>query len=246
MSADKPPVHEAWAAVMGDVQAVAKGDKSSHGNFSFRGVDAVVNAVGPALRRHGVIVVPARMAPQLRDVTTGNGKHAQECVLEIDYRIVGPAGDELTVQVAAESIDYGDKAIAQAASVALRTLYLQSLTIPTGDVDPDHTVHERTAAPPPAPKRIEGYGPDGGAWLSARRYLDLLPDDVQAKVAEYLADNLVELDNLPDDGWRKNIADRLVAAAQKYGVEPFEVDKPAEPESYPPGQEPFDTPEEAA
>lgn len=100
----------------------------------------------------------------------------------------------------------------------------------------------------PDPVTIPGYGPDGDAWLSAKHYYPLLPDEIRAKADKYMADNGYSIDSLPDDGWRKNIADRLVAAAQKYGVEPFEVDKPteAEPESYPPGHEPFDTPEEAA
>jgi len=36
--------------------------RGKHGDgFPVRGVDRVVNAVGPALRRHGVLVVPVRV-----------------------------------------------------------------------------------------------------------------------------------------------------------------------------------------
>lgn len=53
-------IHEALAHVMQDVQAVRKGELNKHGGYAFRGIDAVVNAVGPALRAHGVIVAPRR------------------------------------------------------------------------------------------------------------------------------------------------------------------------------------------
>ena len=51
-------IHEALANVMADVQSVSKSERNTHQNFSFRGIDAVLNAVGPAFRKHGVIVLP--------------------------------------------------------------------------------------------------------------------------------------------------------------------------------------------
>ena len=57
---ETPTVVQALSAVMADVRAVAKKEKntSQGGGFFFRGIDAVVNAVGPALRTHGVVVTP--------------------------------------------------------------------------------------------------------------------------------------------------------------------------------------------
>ena len=37
----------ALSAVMDDVQAVKKGDRNTQQNYNFRGIDAVINAVGP-------------------------------------------------------------------------------------------------------------------------------------------------------------------------------------------------------
>ena len=48
-------VREALRAVMKDVGAVKKGDRNTQGNFNFRGIDAVTNAVYPALVEHGVM-----------------------------------------------------------------------------------------------------------------------------------------------------------------------------------------------
>lgn len=55
MTTDALPVHAALSAVMGDVQAVRKGDRNEVQGFNFRGIDAVVNAVGPALRRRAAL-----------------------------------------------------------------------------------------------------------------------------------------------------------------------------------------------
>lgn len=150
MSAEvKPSVHEAWAAVMGDVQAVRKEDRNEQQRFFFRGIDAVMNAVGPALRRHGVICVPVRIDPQWRDATTTRDKAARECLVTVTYRVTGPAGDSFEGSAPGESLDSGDKATAKAMSVAYRTFLLQALTIPTDEPDPDESVYERAHRPPP-------------------------------------------------------------------------------------------------
>ncbi len=147
-------VHEALSAVMADVQAVGKNDRNTEQGWSFRGVDAVVNAVGPALRKHGVTIVPKLLAADRRDIVTrlknGNERIGHECVVTVEYRIIGPEGDELTGTSVGESIDYGDKGTAQAMSVAYRTWWLQLLCIPTDEPDPDEHVVERAAPQEPA------------------------------------------------------------------------------------------------
>jgi len=140
-------VHEAMAAVMEDVRAVHKDEKHGQG-WSFRGVDAVVNAVAPALRRHGVVVSPTVLSHEVSVVPSPSGK-AQRCVaLTVRYTFTGPEGDTLESVVFAEQMDGGDKAGAKAMSVALRTCLLQTLMLPTDDVDPDHDVHEVAAFDP--------------------------------------------------------------------------------------------------
>ena len=55
-------IHELLAKVMTDIPAVPKSDRNPGLNFNFRGVDAVVNAVGPVLRKHQLIgPLPTRM-----------------------------------------------------------------------------------------------------------------------------------------------------------------------------------------
>ena len=141
--ADTPTVHQALNKVMGDVQAVKKDSKNQAQKFNFRGIDAVMNAVGPALRKHGVTILPEDVDVHRSNGTTSNGKQVAEVVVKVTYRVYGPAGDSIHGKVAAEAMDFGDKAIAKAMSVAYRTFLLQALTIPTDEPDPDGEAFER-------------------------------------------------------------------------------------------------------
>lgn len=156
--ADTPTVHQALNKVMGDVQAVKKDSKNQAQRFNFRGIDAVMNAVGPALRKHGVTILPEDVDVHRSNGTTANGKQTAEVVVKVTYRVYGPGGDSIHGKVAAEAMDFGDKAIAKAMSVAYRTFLLQSLTIPTDEPDPDGESFERGV-----PNRIGGSQENRGA-----------------------------------------------------------------------------------
>lgn len=148
---DHPTIHEALSAVMGDVQAVGKTGRNQQQNYNFRGVDAVVNAVGPALRDHGVIVMPEQQSIEYRPYATKSGTQMMGCTVHVRYTFHGPAGDSLSCSVTGESSDSGDKATPKAFSVAYRTALLQALCIPTDEPDPDQTSHERATPAAPEP-----------------------------------------------------------------------------------------------
>lgn len=141
--AEQMTVHQALSKVMAEVQAVRKDSKNQAQRFNFRGIDAVMNAVGPALRKHGVVILPEEVDVHRTNGTTANGKQTAEVVVKVTYRVYGPNGDSIHGKVAAEAMDFGDKAIAKAMSVAYRTFLLQALTIPTDEPDPDSESYER-------------------------------------------------------------------------------------------------------
>lgn len=140
---DTPTVVEAISRVMGDVQAIRKADRNEQQRFLFRGIDAVMNAVGPALRAHGVVVVP--LAEELTSETyqTAKGTAMRNATIRIRWRFHGPAGDWIEAVSIGEAADSGDKAVSKAHSVAYRTVLLQALCIPTDEPDPDASSHER-------------------------------------------------------------------------------------------------------
>ena len=155
-----PPVHVAWSNAMEDLREIRKGERASGGgtNYSFRGVDTVMNACGPVFRDHGLFVLPSVREAKHRDFTSKNGTTMHEAIVTVDYTIHGPAGDTMTGCSIGESADASDKATAQAMSVAYRTFLLQAMTMPTDDPDPDNSHTDRAGpgeqvqAPQDAPK----------------------------------------------------------------------------------------------
>lgn len=142
---DKPTIYAALASVMEEVREVKKTGRNTQQQYLFRGIDAVVNAVGPVLRKHGVVVVPSVQTINYRDVQTSGGKPSRECTVTVQYRFYGPAGDFVDCVTPGESMDFGDKGAPKAMSIAFRIALLQALCLPTDDVDPDAQSYEREA-----------------------------------------------------------------------------------------------------
>lgn len=149
VSTHEIPIHRALAAVMADVRAVGKDDHNQQQGFSFRGIDATLNSVGPVLRTHGVVLLPTVEQREESEVATKSGGRSIRVVLELRVTFIGPAGDTLDVRVPGEAMDSGDKAYSKAVSVGMRTALLHTLALPTHDRDPDHDVYERADQPAP-------------------------------------------------------------------------------------------------
>lgn len=143
-------VFQAVSDVMNDVREVRKTGRNSSQNFNFRGIDAVMNAVGPKLREHGVIVTPIHADLSAVDVDAGR-KKAKDTSGIVTYRWYGPDGSYFDSQVYAEGRDYADKGGAKTMSVALRTCILQTLCLPTDDPDPDEDYIESSPAAASSP-----------------------------------------------------------------------------------------------
>jgi hypothetical protein len=128
--------------VMQEVQGVGKNDKNQSQGFNFRGIDAVLNAVGPALRKYGGFILPAIIEKSHDVVSARNGGSLNVVRLTVEFAIVGSEGEPVKGTVAAEAFDSGDKATAKAMSVALRTFLIQMLALPTDEPDPDNFSYE--------------------------------------------------------------------------------------------------------
>lgn len=162
-------IYAALAAVMADCKAVAKRDKNTHQNFMFRGIDAVVNAVGPILRTHSVVVVPNVESVHYDVVQTSTGKPATACRVLVTYTFYASDGSSLDARVAAEAWDAGDKAAPKAMSVAFRTALLQALALPTDESDPDAQTYERAPAPHREPPPREQVAAGGKGFASTKQ-----------------------------------------------------------------------------
>ena len=152
-------IQESLVEVMREISHVGKKERNQAQGFNFRGIDAVVNAVGPALRKHSVVVAPTILSADYSTVEVGkNRTPMREATLLVKYTFYGVDGDSLEAVAPGEALDSGDKATAKAMSVAFRTCLLQTLALPTDDKDPDADSYERAAAEPfltekPEPKK---------------------------------------------------------------------------------------------
>jgi hypothetical protein len=144
-------VTEAWSAVQSEIKAVGKDGRNQQQSYNFRGIDGVMNAVGPALRKHGVTITPRLHHRESSSVEVGKNRTLMaHVVVEVDYIVRGPDGDtwETPGRTPGEAMDSGDKATSKAMSVAYRTFLIQALTLPTHDIDPDAESYERSPADP--------------------------------------------------------------------------------------------------
>lgn len=162
-----PTVFEAWSNVMEEVQSISKDSRNKAQGFNFRGIDTVMNVVGPLLRKHRVVVVPGAVEESAeRYETKDKGTAMVNRVVHVDFQVYGPRGDSFIGSAFGEAADSGDKAMAKAHSVAYRTFLLQALTIPTDEPDPDASSHDRSA-PRRENRPLDDSNADGRNRLTA-------------------------------------------------------------------------------
>lgn len=177
---------EVILAVMHEVQGVGKNERNSAQGFNFRGIDAVINKVGPALRKAGGFILPEVKQSEHSIALTAKGSQVNVVHLVVQFGIYGLDGEAIVGTVAAEAMDSGDKATAKAMSVALRTFLLQVLALPTDEPDPDSFSYEASrdfAAD--AEKLALNYDVDGLRKLYSEAITAKAPQAVLDKVKEF-------------------------------------------------------------
>ena len=139
---------------MRDIGAVTKDQKNVQQGFKFRGVDQFVNALYPALIKHGVFIAPrcVKEEHQLQEVTRSSGKIGfdKHVTILMEYDFFADDGSKVTIgPIPAEGLDSGDKATNKALSAALKYALIQTFSVPTEDmVDGDADSPELGAKSP--------------------------------------------------------------------------------------------------
>ena len=148
-------IYEAISATMADIGAVGKNSKNTQQGFMFRGIDAVMNALQPAMKKNGLFVVPEVLEQTREERTTQKGALLIYSICKIKYTFYAQDGSNISAVVIGEGMDSGDKATNKAMSIAFKYACFQVFCIPTEEMqDPDAEVHE-PAPKPLNPKRAE-------------------------------------------------------------------------------------------
>ena len=138
-----PTVVQLMIDVMRRVRFVSKDQRNTEQRFDFRGIDDVINALGPAMREVGIIVLPTVEWSARASTKTTRGKDTRETTIRTRWTFYGPAGDSISAVTEGESLDAGDKGTAKAQTVAWRVAMIQAFALPTDEPDPDHDTYQR-------------------------------------------------------------------------------------------------------
>ena len=136
-------IFESINAVMSDIGAVGKTSKNQQQGFMFRGIDAVMNAINPALVKNKVFIVPEIIEQTREERTNTKGTVLIYSMCKIKYTFYAEDGSNISCVVIGEGMDTGDKATNKAMSIAFKYACFQVFCIPTEEMaDPDAECHE--------------------------------------------------------------------------------------------------------
>jgi hypothetical protein len=184
LESSEPTIFRALAAAAAAVGPVDKSDRNREQDFSYRGIERIMAAAGPALHGAGVVVVPTIVGRHVGEMARGSrGAVWRHVTLTVRYRFYGPGGDYLDAEVDGEGLDNADKATSKAMTMAYKTALLQVLGIGSGGDDPDgETPPERTSGAPQraaqAPQPAGGQGRAAGPPQSRAARLAAVEDPV--------------------------------------------------------------------
>lgn len=140
-------IFETISAVMNDIGAIGKKSKNTTQGFMFRGIDAVMNAINPALVKYKLFIVPEVLEQTREERQTTKGGTLIYSIIKVKYTFYAEDGSNISAVVIGEGMDSGDKATNKAMSIAFKYACFQVFCIPTEEmIDPDKESHEVTPA----------------------------------------------------------------------------------------------------
>lgn len=196
--------------VMKEIGFVGKDQKNQAQGFKFRGIDQFVNALYPALCKHGVFMTPrcVKEEHELKEVMRSSGKAGvdKHVTLMMEYDFFAEDGSKVTVgPVPAEGLDSGDKATNKALSAGLKYALIQTFSVPTEDMaeaDLETPVIASTAQQkaPEAPKQAPKATPSVAAASPATPAVNLVASTPVAKPSSFKAPAAPKAEAAPAKG----------------------------------------------
>ena len=165
-------IFKKMSEVMKEIGYISKDQKNQAQGFKFRGIDQFVNALYPALTKHGVFMSPECVSEhhEIKEVTRSTGKTGYDKHVNIlmKYHFFAEDGSSVVIgPIPAEALDSGDKATNKALSAALKYALIQTFSIPTEDMEDGDRVS------PEITKETSTYLIPFGQWKD--KYLHEIP-----------------------------------------------------------------------
>jgi hypothetical protein len=131
---------------------IGKTGRNEQQGYAFRGIDAIYNALAPALVEAHLIMLPTFGERIVSERVTPKGGTIFTVVLPATYALIcTDDGSKVDVHVVGEGMDSGDKATNKAMTAAHKYAAVQAFTIPFAGVDDaDQTTPPDSVPAPPA------------------------------------------------------------------------------------------------
>ncbi|MEI7341251.1 ERF family protein [Pectobacterium brasiliense] len=140
-------VYAAISAVAAELceQGIKKSkQQGSQVNYAFRGIDAVYNALAPALVKNKLLILPRCTERTSCERVSKSGGALFYITVRAEFDFVSTEDGSIhTVVTYGEAMDSGDKATNKAMSIAYKYAAFQAFCIPTEEtaIDPDAECH---------------------------------------------------------------------------------------------------------
>lgn len=127
-------IYKAIANVMQDIGAVGKDAVNGDDGYKYRSIDAVMNALNPAMVKNGVIAVPKVIESRREERAKKDGSGLIFSVVKVSYTFYAEDGSSVETIVIGEAMDDSDKSMNKAMSAAYKYACFQTFCIPTGEM----------------------------------------------------------------------------------------------------------------
>lgn len=199
---------EALAAVMHELPAIGKDEKSPEG-YNYRGIEQIAKHLQPLLAKHGVVIVPvSSFVSQHPSVAMKEGW--TDTLLDVDWRICGH-GEVIEARTQGIGRDKSDKGAAKALTQARKNLLLSLFSIAdkADDADGQTYEHDRQELEPPASQEAreamrarigelaEGDKARAAAWIQEHKVPSLIRAGATLTQLNELADYITQLTTEP-------------------------------------------------
>ena len=189
-------IYAAISGVMKDIGAVGKDSYNEQQRFKFRGIDAVMNALHPALVKNKVFVAPEVLEQTREERQSSRGSNLIYSVCKIKFTFYTEDGSSVSAVTIGEGMDSGDKATNKAMAIAFKYALFQVFCIPTEEMtDPD------AESPETAPK--------GSQKVQSEPYIS----EAEQKILEGLCNQIGMNPSTAFKGWPRLTNEQYVQAS---------------------------------
>ena len=155
-----PSVYGAINAITAEIATcgIPKRRFNEAGDYSYRSIDDVLNALAPLLAKHRLCVLPAAISRETAERASETGELLIATTLRVRFTLVSVEdGSKHIVETYGEALDGGDKATAKAMSAAYKCAMIQTFCIPVGQAEDADAASHKLSSRPHAPEPVQGW-----------------------------------------------------------------------------------------